>query len=197
MKGSLLDRRLHVRDFIKYLKISVMRSAKFEPKVICIGFNKTGTTSMGHAFSLLGLKNCSFNRYVFRNLYKKGKLDKLLKFSAKLDAFDDFPWIKTEVIQLMDQTFPNSKFVNTVREEEAWKVSNFNFTKKSMNIEVDNALAWKGYLNHQKFINNYFKNRPEDILNVSIKDPDGFQKLSKFLGIPTNHSKFPHANKGV
>ena len=51
------------------------------------------------------------------------------------------------------------------------------------------------YLNHNKNIKIYFRERPEDLLVLNVAKKDAYQKLAKFLDVKTNKTKFPWKNK--
>ncbi len=183
-----------IKKTINYLRFK-LRKSSYSDKVFCIGFNKTGTTSVGKSFEILGFRNLTFNQKVW-DLYLKGKKNKVLKYAAKYDSFDDLPWLKEDMIPLLDKNFPNSKFVYLTRDEQSWKNSYFNWRYKKFGDKPDVEKAWKVYKNHEKFVMNYFKDRSKDefiILNVS--DEKGFKKLANFLGKDTSENCFPHKNK--
>ncbi|MEM9089119.1 MAG: hypothetical protein AAGC93_10280, partial [Cyanobacteria bacterium P01_F01_bin.53] len=51
--------------------VSFVRMPTYSHKMFCIGYNKTGTTTLGKSFELLGLRNCSFNRNIWSEFYEK------------------------------------------------------------------------------------------------------------------------------
>lgn len=183
-----------VGQFIFDLKV-VLAKEDYTSKVFCIGFNKTGTTSLGKSLELLGYRNSSFNKKVWREYYARKQYGKIVKYTAKFDSFDDLPWLKEDMIPLMDESFPNSKFIYLHREEESWKKSLKNWRLKVFGDEPDVEKEWGNYLAHQKFVMDYFKDRPEDLLVLNIRDEKGFKKLADFLGKETDREAFPHFNK--
>jgi hypothetical protein len=170
------------------------RKPTYSGKAFCIGYNKTGTTSCGKAFEILGYRNLSFNRRIMRE-YENRHLSRVLKCASKFDSFDDIPWLKEEMIPLLDKNFPNSKFVYLERDEESWKKSlsswTYKITGKYPNIEKET----ENYRNHRKFVLEYFKNRTNDFLILNVSDEDAFAKLAKFLGKETSIKQMPHLNK--
>ncbi len=168
----------------------------YNSKVFCIGYNKTGTTTLGKSLEQLGLNNSSFNKKVWRKYYANKQFDKILKYTAKFDSTDDLPWLKTDMIPLLDQTFPNSKFIYLTRDEESWKNSLMKWTFKVKgfypNIEEELIL----FREHKAFVLDYFKNRPKDqFIILDIKDQKGFKKLAHFIGRTPIQDHFPHFNK--
>ncbi len=98
-----------------------LRKPQYTSKVFCIGYNKTGTTTLGQALDMLGYRNSSFNKKVWRKYYRNNEIVKILKYTAKFDSADDLPWLKEDMIPILDRVFPNSKFIYLTRDEEQGK----------------------------------------------------------------------------
>lgn len=189
------DLYLSIKHKIVTLKL-MLRSSEYKGKVFCIGYNKTGTTSLGKSLEMLGFKNSSFNRVVWRKYYKNNKIDEILKYTSKFDSFDDLPWLKEDLIPVLDKKFPNSKFIYLERDEESWKKSIYNWTFIKTGSYPDINEKLKCYRAHKKFVLEYFKDRiNKDLIILNIKDEEGFSKLAKFLEKKPIMDKFPHFNK--
>lgn len=174
----------------------LFRKEKYDAKVFCIGFNKTGTTTLGKSMELLGYRNSSFNKKVWSKYYKKGKIDKVLRYTSKFDSFDDLPWLKTDMIPILDSKFPGSKFIYLEREKESWQKSMENWSLKMTGAKRDGEKAYQKYIEHNSFVMNYFENfPPERFIKLKINDPTGFKKLALFLGKPVIQDAFPVYNK--
>lgn len=190
-----------LKESLKELMFQVKlltRRPNYSGKVFCIGYNKTGTTSCGKAFELLGYYNCSFNKKVWRKWYAQGEIEKIIRFAAKFDSFDDLPWLKEDMIPLLDKRFPNSKFIYLTRDEKSWKKSYYNWTHKVTGTYPDVDNGWQSYKNHEKFVLNYFKNMDSNkFLILSISEEESFKKLASFLGKETRICDFPHENKTI
>ncbi len=182
-----------VKELLNHLLLFFYKP-KYNSKVFCIGYNKTGTTTIGKSLELLGLRNTSFNKKVWRKWYTNGNIEKILKYTAKFDSTDDLPWLKEDMIPILDKTFPKSKFIYLIREESAWKNSfrNWNYKKtgKYPNIEE----GYKNYLKHQKFVYEYFKNRKNDLLIIDVNESDAFIKVGKFIKKKAPQTKLPVYN---
>lgn len=50
------------------------------------------------------------------------------------------------------------------------------------------------YEEHNHNIREYFKGRPDDLLELNISDADAMERLVKFLGCPYTGQKMPHLN---
>lgn len=174
----------------------VFRKSKYDSKVFCIGYNKTGTTTLGKSFEELGLRNKSYSTKIWMNYYMNNEIVKILKYTSKFESFDDLPWLKEDMIPILDKVFPGSKFVYLVRDETSWKKSYFNWRNKVFGDSPDVEKAWGEYQAHNKFVMEYFKDRPADeFIILNVRDENGFKKLADFLGKKTNRNSFPHFNK--
>lgn len=171
------------------------RKKDFGPKIFCIGYNKTGTTSLGQALRMLGYRHASFNKRVWRDYYRNGKIDKILSYTAKFESFDDLPWLMPDMIPVLDEKFPGSKFIYLHREEEAWKRSYDQWRQKLFGEIPDLDVEVAKYREHHEFVSGYFEGRSaNEFIQLDIKDPQGFAKLSDFLGKEHIQADFPHQN---
>lgn len=174
----------------------LVRRPRYGPKVFCIGYNKTGTTSVGKALQMLGYDHSSFNRTVWRRYYRNGNIKKVLDYTARYESFDDLPWLKEDMIPILDETFADSKFVYLERDEASWKDSYARWTRYVSGIDPEVASAWSEYQNHRTFVLQYFAVRPADkFIVLDVRDPLGFAKLAAFLGKRSMQNAFPHYNK--
>jgi hypothetical protein len=178
------------------------------PKVFGIGFHKTGTTSLRDALKILGY------RVTGPNFAAEEKLgDDLPERAAKLaeeyDAFQDNPW--PILFRQMDERFPGSKFVLTVRDADRWYASALRHfgTRESPRRKLiygvgspagNEAIYKRRFLAHNQEVVDYFADRPNDILIMDVTKGDGWELLCPFLGHPIPDSPFPHSNlsnKGI
>jgi len=91
-------------------------------KVFCIGKNKTGTTSLAKALRELGLIVGDQN-LAERLVTDWGQRDfrRILWYCYTAQAFQDVPFSLPFTYQAVDQKFPGSKFILTVRDSpEQW-----------------------------------------------------------------------------
>lgn len=101
-------------------------------KVFCIGFGKTGTTSLETALSKFGyrLGNQAAAEMLVEDWYH-GKSERIINFCHTADAFQDLPFGMPGLYKELDKNFPNSKFILTVRDsEEQWYNSLIKFHAK-------------------------------------------------------------------
>jgi hypothetical protein len=91
-------------------------------KVFCIGLNKTGTTSIKKAFQNLGFivgdqakARDLLDAWLIRDFRP------IVRYCRSSEAFQDSPFSFPYTYIVLDQAFPNSKFVLTVRDNaEQW-----------------------------------------------------------------------------
>jgi len=86
-------------------------------KIFCIGRNKTGTTSLAKAMKELGFKvgkqreaELLFNDWVKRDF------SSLIHYCKKSEFFQDVPFSRAYTFIALDQAFPGSKFILTIRD---------------------------------------------------------------------------------
>jgi hypothetical protein len=173
-----------------------LRRPVYNSKIFCIGYNKTGTTSVGKSIEALGFRHSSFNKKVWRDFYANNNLEKILDYTAKFDSFDDLPWLKEDMIPVLDQKFPNSKFIYLQRDEESWQRSYKMWRLKLFGEHADMEQELANFRRHQAFIDDYFRDwSPDHFLRLDVKDPVGFKKLAIFLGKPPLQDGFPRLNE--
>ena len=180
-------------------------------KVFEIGLPKTGTTSLGKAFKILGYDHqgiCHDSHAIAYggsedcgpNTLPTGEgLEKVLAMIEEHEAFEDGPWHNID-FRVLDERFPNSKFIWLERDDESWYRSFkyfFGTTHKrawySKRPDQDYWIAMK----QRRFadIKEYFKDRPEDLLVLTLGKGEGWPELCTFLGKPVPNVDFPSANR--
>jgi hypothetical protein len=101
-------------------------------KVFCVGRNKTGTTSIGKALVLLGFKLGKQSK-AERLMEDWGRRDfrRIINYCKSADAFQDVPFSLDYTYQVLDESFPNAKFILTVRNNsDEWYQSLVKFHTK-------------------------------------------------------------------
>ena len=173
------------------------------PKVFCIGFHKTGTSTLDVALQKLGYR-------VKGSVHTKDPdiADKVYDLAHTLvpqyDAFQDNPW--PVLYKEMDEAYPGSKFIMTIRSSESWirsQVKDFATTDTPMRQWIYGVGHPQGneerfvqrYERHNREVVEYFKNRPDDFIVMDLPGGDGWEKLCDFLGHDVPDEPFPHANR--
>lgn len=175
-------------------------------KVVGVGLNKTGTTSLGLCLRHWGLNHISCNKEAFR-LWRESRVDELMESVARYDSFEDWPW--PLVYQAIDQRFPDTKFILTRRKDaETWfdsicrhahRTGPTDYRKFVYGHEMPHnhkADHVRVYEEHLQAVRDYFSDRPGDLLEVCWAEGDGWHELSSFLGFERPEIPFPHANPG-
>ena len=178
-----------------------------EPKLFGIGLSKTGTTSLHRALLELGFKAKDFPsvRYIphFLLWLKKRELE-------QYNAFTDISFLP--FVKRLDQQFPGSKFILTVRDKESWlescrKYPRYSIPTKQLpwkivklrqlvygSVQFDEQKWGDAFDRHHEWVANYFKDRQEDLLRINIIDGEGWEKLCGFLDLSIPDTPFPVRN---
>ncbi|MGE9271100.1 MAG: sulfotransferase [Verrucomicrobiales bacterium] len=199
-------------------------------KVFVIGRNKTGTTSMATILRQLGYR---MGRQEEAELLLEdwGRRDfrRIIQHCHSADAFQDIPFSLPDTYRAVDENFPQSKFVLTIRSTpDAWYESLTRFHTKIVGKDRlptgadlrqfsyrETGWIWKShqltygiddktlydpeiykshYLAHNTAVQDYFKDRPNDLLVLNVGDPDAADRLCHFLGVPGKIAQMPHRN---
>jgi len=164
-------------------------------KVFGVGLSKTGTASLHEALIILGYSSVHY------------PMD--LSVLDNVDAGTDIT-VATEY-KLLDQKYPNSKFVLTTRNWWKWILSlRKHFQRFSVETREQAVLDIRKrtygtiyyepikmlirYFKHNKEVRNYFSGRQNDILVMDITSGDGWKKLCSFLGKKVPDVPFPRTN---
>jgi len=86
-------------------------------KVFGIGFHKTGTTSLAEAMRMLGYRVTGPD-WIHTSDIAGTVQRRALRRARKFDAVQDNPW--PLLFRELDEAFPDSLFVLTVRETDEW-----------------------------------------------------------------------------
>jgi hypothetical protein len=164
-------------------------------KIFGIGLAKTGTTSLNDAFAILGITSigCPTN------------IPSIRRFDAATDG------IVADQFAKLDQVFPNSKFIYTVRDRESWlrSYTRYHGRKQSDSSEhrekvkrlygtsgTDREELLDAYDRHEEHVHAYFKERPDDLLVMDICGGRAdWETLCAFLGREVPETDFPTSNE--
>lgn len=177
-------------------------------KVFGVGFQKTGTTSLGTALDILGYSVCGyapFRPFATTTDFSFEEL-KLLAFelAEKHDAFKDTPW--PILYRELDEKFPGSKFILVERSVDNWINSackDFGTHPNEIHqyiygvpYPVGNEQVFiDRYIRHNEEVKLYFKDRPNNFLHLHLdKKEVNWENICNFLGFDTVQEPWPHAN---
>ena len=174
-------------------------------KIFGVGNLKTGTTSLGSALTMLGFKHTHERRNQLLQKIKKGNLDPVFRWVDRHDSFEDWPW--PLLYKQLDERYPDSRFILTVRKDpKVWLKSMVSHAEKfgptigrEMFFGFDSPLGHEDeylerYLSHNQEVRDYFKDRPEQLLEVCWEEGDSWEKLCPFVGKEIPSDPFPHLN---
>ena len=174
------------------------------PRVFCIGWHKTGTSTLGYALLELGYSVVGCRLDMVHPL-RRGDFREVLDLAGDFDALQDVPW--AALYRELDQRYPGSRFILTERNEDSWLRSasrHFGTTDVPLHewlygagvLNGNEALYRERYARHNREVREYFRDRPEDLLVMNFAEGDGWDALCGFLGHERPAKRFPHANKG-
>ena len=159
---------------------------------------------MGRALEILGYKVCGPVGCTNPQIHYKA-LDWAKELGPKFDAFQDNPW--PLLYKELDQMYPGSKFILTTRRPRSWLRS---MKKYFGNYEAP-AESWiygegitprknplkciRIYKRHNKAVREYFKDRPEDLLEIDLSKGKQWEQICSFLGRSVPMVPFPRSNK--
>lgn len=103
------------------------------PKIFCVGRNKTGTTSLKKAFQdlnyVVGDQRTAEDLYD-RNYFAR-EFAPIIAYCQSAQVFQDVPFSCPHLFVALDQAFPGSKFILTVRDDaDQWYSSLTRFHAK-------------------------------------------------------------------
>ncbi len=191
-------------DTLETAGISVVQAKpKTTGKIFGIGLYKTGTSSLHRALTILGFR--SFHDVLFY-IRERAKNEDTLFPKSILDhynAFGDHPF--PAHFKEVDQEYPNSKFILTVRDIDSWlksvkqhvKRNRFNPFYRGKFNRYDEAKETSRWHQHTEEVIGYFKDRSQDLLIMNIIEGDGWEGLCVFLNLPVPPVPFPHWNRNV
>ena len=186
-------------------------------RIFGIGMQRTGTSSLHEAFRMLGFdsahwKSAEWARSIWWEMNKWGKSRTLEADYALCD--NPIPLL----YERLDKAYPGSKFILTVRDEDAWiksvekfwtfegnphrwtwDVDGFSHKMHAITygkIEFDEQVFRARYRQHNLDVMRYFRGR-SDFLRLEITEDTSMAGLCRFLDRPVMNSKFPHKNRGV
>jgi hypothetical protein len=151
------------------------RKGHSKEKIFCVGLGKTGTTTLEQVFKDLGFK--VGDQRTGENLigdWAKRDFKKIIKLTHSADAFQDTPFSLPYTFIVLDQYFPNAKFILSVRDSaEEWYDS---LTRFHSRIWADgNRVPTREDLKSATYI---YKGRPFDANRLQFQTPesDPYQK---------------------
>ncbi len=176
-------------------------------KIIGIGLQRTGTTSLYRSLIELGIKAAPDSIPLFN------KLDRI--FLSEYDAFMDNPI--PLIYRELNEVLTDPKFILTIRDKNSWlesvqwlfeyELNKLNRRLRKVADEIHFAfygittfdrkifsIKWDAY--HEDTFN-YFENRSDDLLVIDIDKEYDWEQLCTFLNVPIPKKQFPFLNKSM
>ena len=180
---------------------------KMKEKIIGVGFQKTGTSSLREALKILGFRVKDTTPRALIPILR-GNEKKIRRILDGYNAMEDTPWFM--IYQQLDRMYPGSKFILTIRDADSWYAS---VSRHIGNLRAahhewiygrgkgipaeDREHTIRVYSRHNDEVKEYFKERPDDLLILDFTQGDDWKKLCEFLGKPVPDEPFPHYNKSA
>ena len=172
----------------------------FAEKVFILSLGRTGTRSVGKALKILG----------YNHIHNPKNLEVIEHFDSASDVLIAINY------QQLDVTYPNSKFILTLRDEESWasswqdhderlrgKIGEFSLSRKLPKWakvtrrqlygqpKYDRQIWADKYNSHKAEVEAYFRDRPESLLLLNIFEDDSWKLLGEFLNVEVPKRPFP------
>lgn len=180
-----------------------MRLKSYKPRVFCIGWHKTGTSTLGAALLQLGYSvlGCRLDMY---EPLAASDISTPVALAGEFDALQDVPW--AALFRELDEAYPGSRFILTMRDEDAWLASaSRHFKDTDIHLHrwlygtsrlLGNEEIYRArFRRHYAEVTEYFSQRPEALLTMDFAAGDGWETLCRFLGEPIPARPFPHENQ--
>lgn len=181
-------------------------SKKFT-KIFGIGLPKTGTTTLGKCFEILGYSKAPYNRNII-NEVADGKYLSSLREIERYDMFEDWPWplLYKELYSL----HPKAGFILTIRKDaDTWLKSIQKHTDRISNksSEILRKKLYKCqdpfseeecflnfYLHHILEVEKFFEVNKGSLLKICWENGDGWDKICAFTNDSLPKVEIPHLN---
>ena len=190
--------------------------AQHDGKIFCIGFYKTGTTTLYDALRALGYHTVNGDTPGSYPGADDGATlikqidagDYRLPTFDMFDAFSDNPYFR--IWRQVYDLFPDAKYILTVRDEDRWIESCVRFYRhrriRPMRVWMfgphanparssESRQVWlDAYRAHNAAVREFFASRPHQYFEFDPTREGGWDRLCAFLGAPVPSRPWPHAN---
>ncbi|MFA5921356.1 MAG: sulfotransferase family protein [Methylococcaceae bacterium] len=207
-----IDEIAVLKEFmIKELQVFFGNSVQpFKTRIFCIGWPKTGTTSITQALGILGIYSWHFAPWVVGYHHFSDEITKFQINLAEIEQYDALSDIPVSLLyRELDEAFPGSLFIFTTREIESWHPSAVadaeGIEKRFGRLDVAYRLAYGSdkstseqilakYRLHEQKVIEYFSGRA-NFLSIDITQGNPWESLCSFLDLPIPDILFPHLNQ--
>ena len=179
-----------------------------------LGLFKTGTTSLHAAMDMLGFRSIHDWKCEKKVVRAIDENKDWLYYLKQYNTFTEiWPHLQDNFPQY-DVQNPGSKFILTIRDMDERIESYKKHLRRYLNIRKEPRHCWKNcplllyykmknwdktfiqqdFLQHNQRVQDYFKDRPDDLLVINICAGEGWEPLCKFLDKPVPDIPFPKEN---
>jgi len=193
--------------------------------IFCIGYNKTGTTSLAEFFRINGFKVAP-QRPFEKNVDKyidcdfESILHMIENEYSEYSFFQDVPFSLPGMYVHLYKRFKTAKFILSVRDNESeWYDSLVNHhssikdkssfyikggwirkvIKKSYGTNDDDIYnresLTESYVRHIKDCEDFFSDKPGSLIKINVSDPNSPDMIEEFIGSNFTKKNMPHLNK--
>jgi len=166
-----------------------------DSKIFCIGFNKTGTSSLHSLFLRAGLR--SHHSPSWRDMNEQ-----------LVSRFDSFTDGRPDDLGELCRRYPRSQFILNVRDLDGWLASRLDHVRRDKDSgswktqndhwdDTDRVLeSWVTLRNsYHCSVLDHFRNSPEKALIINLcRDREAAKKVHAFLGLGSPPASTPHEN---
>jgi hypothetical protein len=199
-----------VVDFVGSCRVPAPRDVRSDrPRIFCIGLNKTATTSLHEALTMLGFESLHWGGPAVRKIVEVSIAagePLLTRLDPRFDAFSDVLPL-SENYELLEEQYPGSRFILTVRPVDDWIESRRRHVEKNrlrhatgdyrgafLTVDEESwRQEWKRHVEHAR---SHFEGR-DDFLEVDLTRCHDWDPLCRFLGVPVPPQPFPWKNRGT
>lgn len=149
-------------------------------KIFCIGYNKTGTTSLEYMLRLYGysVPNQQDQEIRLTRNVSQTNYTQFVEFISDFDAFQDRPFSEGLTYVAANALFPNSKFILSIRDSDAWFNSLTSFHRKIYGIDTSAVSEQDIYEKCNYLFKDYFYSNKKRFL-TRYKNGQSFVDWSK------------------
>jgi hypothetical protein len=185
--------------------------AQHDDKIFCIGFYKTGTTTLYDALRALGYHTVNGDTPGSYPGADDGAtlIKQIDAGNFRLPTFDMFnPYFR--IWRQIYDLYPDAKYVLTVRDEDRWIESCVKFYRnrrlRPMRVWMfgphanparspESRQAWlDAYRAHNAAVRDFFASRGQQFFEFDPTREGSWDRLCAFLGAPVPGQPWPHAN---
>jgi hypothetical protein len=174
------------------------------PKIFGIGYNKTGTSTLGSCLRALGYRHVTFD-YDLMDHFFNGSHEEIYRAIDAHESFEDWPF--PLMYRELAARYPDAKFILTFRRStQAWFESLRRHARRSNIIKHErNRIYGIRYPENgkERYIEKYEAHNQavlghlgERVRTICWENGDGWAELCGFIGVDQPGGPIPHENKG-